>query len=115
VPIHSGSNTLYSENWLWYLSWSTVLDATTNWSGYSNVYAVKQDGAWFFNQTGTIVSLPVCTATLQKNCRSIFTRELIITPSSTDTLYVRSIVKWNTKSLHSLELQTTLTNWKAKF
>ncbi len=116
--ISSGSSILYTANWLWNLSWSTVIDATTNWSGYAATYAVAQDGNWFFNQTGTIVSLPVCTATLQKNCRAIFTREIIIAPpgaTDTGTLYVRSIVKWNTKSLHSLELQTTLTNWKAKF
>ncbi len=117
--VSSWSHVIYGTNGLWYLSGTVSLDATSNWSSYSSTYAVSQDANWFFNQTGSITTLPVCNSTLQKNCRSIFTREIIIsTPADitqSGTLYVRSIVKWNTKNLHSLELQSTLTNWKAKF
>lgn len=115
--IWSWSHILYTENGLWYLSGATTLNPQNNWANYSATYQTIQDSDWFFNQTGS-TSLPTCNSTLQQQCRSIFTREIIISqpdPPNSDTLYITSIVYWNTKRLQKVELKTTLTNWKAKF
>ena len=118
--IGSWSYTLHTQNWLWYLSWALTIDPTSDWAGYSTSYAVTQDSEGFFNQTWSIL-LPTCNTITQRNCRSIFTREILIQePAATDpnldsVLYVKSIVRWNTKRLQKVELETTITNWKSKF
>jgi type II secretory pathway pseudopilin PulG len=115
--INTGSHTLYTSNWLWYLSWSSVSDFDTNWPTYSSTFAVYQDDRGFFTQTGT-TALPRCDVVVQKNCKTIFTRELIVSlpdASNLDTLYIKSIVRWNTKRKQKIELSSTVTNWKAKF
>lgn len=106
--------TLYTTNGLWYLSWSTVIDPDSNWTGYASAYRAIQDNTSFFNQTGS-ATVP-CNTAVQKNCVSLFTREIVLTvPAYTGTIYVKSIVRWNTKQRHKVELETTLTNWKSKF
>lgn len=115
--INTSSNTLYSNNWLWYLSGVSLTAFETQWPTYSAIYSVYQDAEWFFFQTGA-TDLPICTATIQSNCRTIFTREIQITvpdPTNLDTIFVKSTVRWNTKRKQKIELTTTLTNWKAKF
>lgn len=114
--IWSGSYTLYTESGLWQLSWSTSINPVSNWWTYSAAYATIQDSSWFYNQTGSAL-LP-CTSTLQKSCKTIFTREIVISEPAIvnpNILYVKSVVYWNTKQQHKVELETTLTNWKAKF
>lgn len=62
------------------------------------------------------MALPLCASTIQNNCRTIFTREVVLTPDlATGEITVKSIVRWNTRRLQKVELSTTLTNWKAKF
>ncbi len=112
--IWTGSYVLNTSNWLWHLSGTTIINPTTDWATYSNTYFTIQDPAGFSNQTGS-VNLPVCTNTIQKTCKSIFTREIQIVPDGDNTLYVKSIVRWNNKWIRTIELQTTLTNWKSKF
>lgn len=114
--IWSGSYTLYTVSGLWQLSGSTIIDPISSWGTYSTAYATIQDNLWFYNQTGSVL-LP-CTSTLQKSCKTIFTREIVISEPAIvnpNILYVKSVVYWNTKQQHKVELETTLTNWKAKF
>lgn len=117
LPIFSWSSTLHTANWLWYLSGITASQLAPTWAtwqAYYNIYQARQDSEGFFNQTGAVTA-GTCNTIVQKNCRSIFTREIIISPSGTGQIYVKSIVRWNTKRMQKVELDTILTNWKAKF
>ena len=75
--IASWSHVLYTENWLWFLSGTTSIDPVSNWNWYASTYATKQDSTWFFNQTWSM-TLPTCTNTEQKNCKSIFFLQLSV-------------------------------------
>ncbi len=116
--IYTWSSILYIENWLWYLSWITASQTPPTpitWWSYYDTYMTIQDSEGFFNQTWGIMA-DTCNISLQKNCNSIFTREIIITESpGLDQIRVKSIVRWNTKRMQRVELETILTNWKSKF
>jgi hypothetical protein len=117
TPIYSWSSILYTVNWLWYLSGITLSQAAPTWAtwqAYYTTYRAVQDSEGFSNQTGS-TSNNICNTTLQKSCQSIFTREIVISPVGTGQIHVKSIVRWNTKRVQKVELETILTNWKAKF
>ncbi len=114
--IYSWSSILYTANGLWYLSGITTSPWNpSSWQTYYNTYQTIQDNEWFSNQTWTTTISATCNTTIQKNCRSIFTREIIISPIGTGQINIKSIVYWNTKRMQKVELETILTNWKAKF
>ncbi len=119
--IQSWSYLLYTNNWVWFLSWiSTNPDWVADWSSYTQLYKTWLDANGFFTQTGG-TSSTYCSSVWQTNCLTIFTREIQISlpvntdPSYTWTIYVASIVRWKWKGQHEVRLNTTLTNWKSKF
>ncbi len=110
------SSTIYSQNGLWYLS--GILNPPnpwTNWSIYKNIYQVWLDSNWFYTQTG--VSATSCSVFNQKSCKTLFTREVILTVpnNSTGVLMVKSTARWFDRRPQSVTLETTLTNWKSNF
>ncbi len=114
--ITSGSYVLYLQNGLWYLSGVTAIDFSTNWSWYSSVFQTGLDERWFFTQTWVVMT-PTCSSTAQTNCLTPFKREIIIDVPlwNTGSITVSSIVRWKWKRDQSVQLDTTLTNWKSKF
>lgn len=119
--IQSWSYILYMNNGVWNLSGTSLSLSSdwSNWNTYKSLYKVGLDSSWFFTQTGTI-SWPTCNSSLQKDCTTIFTREIQIQVPwpwlvSTGAIGVTSIVRWWGKSHHEVQLNTTLTNWKSKF
>lgn len=113
--LFSGSNILYNQNGLWYLSGVNIsLDPNSNWNTYYSQYKTYLDDNGFFTQTGAASNI-LCGSAINKNCRTIFTREIFISPSGTWQISVKSKVYWNTKRLQKIELETSLSNWKAKF
>ena len=99
-------NILY-QNWaLWYLSWSTN----------NKVYL---DSEWMIYQTwATNITWDnkLCSNLVNKSCRTPFTREIkISTLSAGSDIEINSIVEWvdNSKQWkHTINLKTTLKNWK---
>lgn len=110
----SWSYILNSRNGVWFLSGTTTIDPATSWSTYKPIYKVWLDANGFYTQTGII--LTPCSSTLQKNCQTIFTREIIINnPTNSGSLSVSSVVRWVSKRPQSVILNTTITNWKSNF
>ena len=117
--IWTWSYLLYSSNWAWLLSWTTVTLNTTdwsNWSTYTQTYKTWLDQNWYFTQTGW-TSGTYCSSVWQTNCLTAFTREIQVSIpwSSTGIINVASIVRWIWKWHHEIQLNTTLSNWKSKF
>jgi hypothetical protein len=110
--IGSGSYTLHTRNGVWYLSGAANI-VYTNWANYKNQYQVGLSTEGFYTQTG-ITATP-CSAWLQKDCTTIFTREINITYVNTGTMLVKSTARWLEKRHQSVTLETTLTNWKSNF
>ena len=81
------------------------------------MYQVNLDSNGFYSQSGTMT--PQCTSFLQKSCKTIFTRELLIDIPSpgtqTGVLTIKSIVRWVDGRAQSVILDSTLTNWKSNF
>ena len=113
--IASWSYILYAKNGAWFLSWSTSSDPLTNWSNYKNNFAVWLDSGWFFTQTG--VTSTACSSWVQSSCRTIFTREIKIqySPTNTGSMQVISTVNWLDKRPQQVTVDTILTNWKSNF
>lgn len=111
--IASGSYTVVGLNWAWYLSWAVSgINPITNWNTYKQVFKVWIDSAWFFTQTW--VSTIACSWKLQKNCLTIFTREVNVTVTPGNML-IQSIARWNQERPRSVIIQTNITNWKSRF
>lgn len=114
--ISTGSYILYAENGAWFLSGAATLSPLV-WVNYKNMYQVNLDSNGFYSQSGTMT--PQCTSFLQKSCKTIFTRELLIDipPPGTQTgvLTIKSIVRWVDGRAQSVILDSTLTNWKSNF
>lgn len=115
--IATGSYTIFTNNGVWFLSGVATIPATT-WIPYKNAYPVNLDSKGFYSQTGITNTLQ-CTSLRKTNCRTIFTREILIgiPPPTTQTgiLSVKSIVRWIDGRPQSVILETTLTNWKSNF
>lgn len=101
-----GNYILKNENGAWYLTGSA-----TSGSGLW----VNTDG--YYMSSGSMAASPLCTIDRTSDCRSIFTREIRISNSSTSSgsMTVTSIVDWYEKRAQNVTLTTTLTNWKSKF
>ncbi|GAB0174801.1 MAG: hypothetical protein HHAS10_06800 [Candidatus Altimarinota bacterium] len=111
--IASGAYTVVSLNGAWYLSGAVNgINPITNWTTYKQVFRVGIDSAGFFTQTG--VSATACSSTIQKNCLTIFTREVNVTVTPGNML-VQSIARWNQERPRSVIIETNLTNWKSRF
>lgn len=113
--LETGNYTIYPKNGVWYLSGINVGTVVNGaWSTtYKNKYKVWLDANGFFTQTG-ITATP-CSSTTQKNCTTIFTREIQLARNGTGEVWVRSIAKWNLQRERSVILESTLTNWKSNF
>jgi type II secretory pathway pseudopilin PulG len=114
--ILSWSYLLYSHNGVWFLSGITSSpNWNSDWTGYKAMYRTALDTNGFFSQTG-ITATETCNSSKQNDCITIFTREIqVVVPSSTGSILVKSIVRWKGKRDQSVQLETTLTNWKSKF
>lgn len=114
--ISTGSYTIDTNNGVWLLSGTATIPFTT-WSTYKSAYQVNLDAKGFYSQTGTATIQ--CTSFLQKNCKTIFTREILldipVPITQTGVLTVKSIVRWVDGRPQSVILDTTLTNWKSNF
>ncbi len=117
--INSWSYILYPQNGVWRLFPQTTLDPVGNWAGYKNIFKVWLDSGWnfwgFYTQTG--VSTIPCSSYLQKDCLTIFTREVtVVVPlGQTGSIDISSIVRWFDRRPQSVILYSTLTNWKSNF
>lgn len=113
-----GSYTIYSSNGAWFLSGASTIDPLTSWTSYRSAYQVWLDPLWFYTQTW-VVSGVWCSSSVQKNCKTIFTREIKISipPPGTQTgiLIVQSSTRWLDKRPQKVTLETTLTNWRSNF
>lgn len=96
---------LYQNGALWYLTWSTN----------NKVYL---DDKGMLYQTWTI-NIPfdskLCTNLFNKSCRTPFSRDIQIFFPNNETMKINSIVEWidNSKQWkHTINLETTLKNWK---
>jgi type II secretory pathway pseudopilin PulG len=116
TQLTSGSYVLLTQNGLWYLSGVTTPDYASNWPLYSTVFQTWLDSDGFFTQTG-VVTTSTCSTSITTNCLSKFTREIIVDVpvGNSGSISVRSQVRWKGKRDHSVEIETTLTNWKSKF
>lgn len=113
--IHSGSYILYTRNGWWYLSGiSTPPPYDTNWNSYKNTYKVGLDDRGFWTQTG-VVTTQTCSSQTQTGCLTIFHREILINVTSTGSMNISSIVRWQERRQRSVILETVLTNWKSNF
>ena len=112
--IASGSYSIYSQNGVWFLSGATS-PGFTSWNAYKNIYQVGLDTNGFYTQTG--ISATPCSAWVQKSCTTIFTREinLIVSPTNSGSMNVQSITRWFDRRPQNVTLETTLTNWKSNF
>lgn len=115
--LSGGNFTIYSQNGAWYLSGISSTPPYTTWTAYRSIYQVWLDGWGFYTQTG--VSSTACSVFQQKNCKTLFTREIILKvpggTAATGTLIVQSIARWYDRRPQSVILETTLTNWKSNF
>jgi type II secretory pathway pseudopilin PulG len=112
--IADGSYTIYSRSGVWFLS-GTTGTPYTSWNTYKAEYPIGIDALGFYTQTG-IINTP-CSSTLQQSCKTIFTREIIVSSpgASTWTVNIQSIARWQEDRPRSVILETTLTNWRSNF
>ncbi|MCK9272513.1 prepilin-type N-terminal cleavage/methylation domain-containing protein [Candidatus Gracilibacteria bacterium] len=105
VPTLTGG-ILYQKESLWYLSGST-----NNKIYLDNNGMVYQTGASSIAWDNTL-----CTNLVSKSCRTGFTRDIQINTSfPSESMKINSIVKWIDNSKqgeHTINLETTLKNWK---
>lgn len=112
IRINSWSYILSNSWWLWYLSWVTSPSSSYN-NTYRTQFPVYFDANWLISQNYWWSTR--CTTSTNTWCLSIFTREILISYSSTEKINVKSVVKWvDSSSSKPLDviLETTLTNWK---
>ncbi|EKE29719.1 MAG: hypothetical protein ACD_2C00112G0004 [uncultured bacterium (gcode 4)] len=114
--IAAQSYTLSFTGWLWHPIQSTSWALPFN-TAYRNDFYVNIDANWLISQDSMITT--PCSASLSKNCRTIFTRQITVSypdgSISTKRMKVNSIVKWvdNASSwVNVINLQTILTNWR---
>ena len=116
--IAPGSYTIYSTNGAWFLSGAASLNPLSNWTTYKAAYQIWLDPTWFYTQTW-VNAWVSCSSSVQKNCKTIFTREIKISipPPGTQTgiLIVQSSARWLDGRPQSVVLETTLTNWRSNF
>ena len=114
--ISSGSYTTYPQSGVWYLSGGLSVPFT-NWATYKPIYSVGLDSNGFYTQTW-IVNI-WCSSSLQRDCRTIFTREISISIpapwTQTGEISIASIVRWQDERPHRVILEMSLTNWKSNF
>ncbi|MDD3120316.1 MAG: type II secretion system protein [Candidatus Gracilibacteria bacterium] len=115
---YSGSYTLINDGFKWYLS-GTLANGENYSSGtYRNKFTVYIDGNGLTYQTGTLIPLPpLCDSFLSTNCRTLFTRQINITPvtGTSQKIKVESIVQWSDigkTEPYTVKLETILTNRK---
>jgi hypothetical protein len=104
-------------NWLWTLSW-----VTSPWLApfniYRQAYPVYLDSDWLITQSWS--DTQICNSSMNSNCVTIFSREIIIQTDSTTSkkIKVNSIVRWidkTEKAPNEINLETNFTNWKSSF
>jgi hypothetical protein len=63
------------------------------------------------------VTSTACSSWVQSSCRTIFTREIKIqySPTNTGSMQVISTVNWLDKRPQQVTVDTILTNWKSNF
>ncbi|EKE28620.1 MAG: hypothetical protein ACD_3C00037G0011 [uncultured bacterium (gcode 4)] len=108
----------YFENWSWKLEdkWASPSLETLD-TAYKTSFPVFLDSNWLISQTWSSI---ICSTSRATNCKTIFYREIKISypvswNKSDDKFRVNSIVKWTDNSqkwINTINLQTTLTNWK---
>ncbi len=86
-------------------------------ANYVNQFPVYLDADGLITQTGAFTQL--CTPTRVNNCKTRFTRELVITrPSDFSTINVESVVTWVEPGInrpYEIRIPYTLYNWKYQF
>lgn len=95
---------LQNSNNRWYLTGSTS----------SGIYL---DSNGLSYQTGANLSQSLCSHANSNNCKTLFSRLISLSypGSSTGSIDITSLVQWsdvNSSSPHTINLKTTLTNWK---
>ena len=100
----SGSNILVQSGTLWVLSGATA------------TFPIYLDSNGLTSSSGNNT---LCSSLRPNNCKTIFEREMQVSyPSDTDHMRVQSIVSWADSSKagkYTINLETTLTNWKKRF
>ncbi|MBP8016627.1 hypothetical protein KAZ01_01330 [Candidatus Gracilibacteria bacterium] len=111
--ISTGSYILLNSGSLWIL-YGVIVNPSWNFYTYKQNFPVYYDSNGLISQSGSYSVL--CSSTLNKDCLSIFSREIKIENPDNSRLKVSSIVKWvdNSSSAepHVINLETILTNWK---
>ena len=107
----NGSYTLTMDNGI--LSLAGPITPSATYSTYRDQFPVYYDSNGLLSQTGSATAL--CSHTAPASCRSIYTREILVSRPTTDTIRIESIVTWadNTDSTPSrISIPVTLTNWR---
>jgi hypothetical protein len=89
----------------------------TNRGMYMTQFPVYLTGSGLTTQTGVAPSA-FCSETQNTSCKTKFTRELIIERPDPQTIIAKAKITWidSTRSTpFSIEVPTTLTNWKYSF
>lgn len=96
---------------------ATPENPTTNRPGYAAQFPVFMDQDGLITQTGSYTT--TCSSKVKKECKTPFTRELIITrPTDYSAIQVESAVTWvetGRKDPLSIRIPYTLYNWKYEF
>jgi hypothetical protein len=110
----AGSYILTQSGTLWTLS-GTIIPLSYD-VGYRSQFPIFLDVDGLTRSYGNNIN---CTPLKTSDCKTIFTREIIISYPSLDHMKVNSIVKWmdgsKTSGEHIINLETILTNWKKQF
>jgi hypothetical protein len=106
-----------SSDWFKFtLSWTTYT-SPISFGDYKDIHPVYFDANGLVTQSWSYSQM--CNSNTNKNCISIFSREVRVRLNSNkDKMTVNSIVKWvdNSRSdPYEINLETILTNWKTKF
>ncbi len=104
-------------NGLWWLTKKTTSWDNANFNANENKhYQIDIDSnGWYVAKNNTITNTCKNIAPGNTNCRSIFSRDIVISDKDTEKFIVTSTVHWYNSWPRKVSLQATVTNWKALY